>query len=284
MELNKEQLRKMQLVELEMLDEVDRVCRKHGIIYSMDSGTLLGAIRHKGFIPWDDDIDIAMLREEYEKFKRVLDELNPEICYFQDHDTDPEYRWGYAKLRRTGTEFIRLGQEHMKFKTGIAIDIFPLDDVPKSLIGQMWLDFRCFCMRKVLWSEVGKRTEKGFWKWWFSLLSHIPADAVFKRINRIARRSSNTSPNRVRNLLFPSYGKLDNIAPLRERYGMPKEWFSDLAEYEFEGKRFWGPKDYDAYLSYTYGNYMELPPADKRESHIPFSYINFGDEVLGEKQ
>ena len=143
-ELTQEQLRKMQQIEVEMADELDRVCRKHNIRYSLDGGSMLGAVRHKGFIPWDDDMDFCMLREDYEKLKAVSNELNPDICFFQDHDTDPNYRWGYAKLRRTGTTFVRLGQEHMKYKTGIAIDIFPLDDVPKSLIGQMLQDFYCF--------------------------------------------------------------------------------------------------------------------------------------------
>ena len=82
-ELSKEQFRKMQLVELEMLKEFDRVCTKHKINYVIFGGTMLGAVRHKGYIPWDDDADITMLREDYEKFKEHMDELNPDICYFQ---------------------------------------------------------------------------------------------------------------------------------------------------------------------------------------------------------
>ena len=67
---------------------------------------------------------------------------------FQDHDTDPEYRWGYGKLRRTGTTYVRVGQEHLKCKTGVFIDVFPMDDIPHSTIGQMLNDFYCFCLRK----------------------------------------------------------------------------------------------------------------------------------------
>ena len=113
-ELTPEQIRTMQLLELDMLKELDRVCRENGIMYTIFGGTLLGAVRHKGFIPWDDDADVCMLRGEYEKFKRVANQLNPEICFFQDHTTDPEYRWGYGKLRRTGTTYIRAGLEHIK--------------------------------------------------------------------------------------------------------------------------------------------------------------------------
>ena len=102
-ELTPKQFRKMQLTQLDMLVDFDRVCRKHGINYVIFTGTLLGAVRHKGFIPWDDDADIGILREDYEKFKKVSNELNPEICYFQNHETDPEYRWEYGKLRRSNT-------------------------------------------------------------------------------------------------------------------------------------------------------------------------------------
>lgn len=79
-----------------MLVEVDHICRRHDIKYVISYGTLLGAIRHGGFIPWDYDSDICMLREEYEKFKRVANELDPDICYFQDHDTDENYLWSYG--------------------------------------------------------------------------------------------------------------------------------------------------------------------------------------------
>ncbi len=110
-ELSPEQFRRMQLVELDMLVEFDRVCRDNNIDYVLFGGSLLGAVRHQGYIPWDDDADIGMLREDYDRFKQHLNELDSSICYFQDHDTDPEYRWGYGKLRRTGTKYIRVGQE-----------------------------------------------------------------------------------------------------------------------------------------------------------------------------
>ena len=103
----------------EMLEKICFVLNKYNIDYMLSGGTLLGAVRHNGFIPWDDDSDIAMLREEYEKFRKVAHEMDPSICYFQDHFNDPEYLWQYGKLRRTGTTFVRAGQEHMKGKNEI---------------------------------------------------------------------------------------------------------------------------------------------------------------------
>ena len=271
-----EDFRKLQLLELDLLVELDRVCRKNHIVYQIWAGTQLGAVRHKGFIPWDDDADIVMLREEYEKFRKVTDQLDPQICFFQDHDNDPEYRWQYGKLRRTGTKYIRLGQEHIKCKTGVFIDVFPLDDVPISTFGQMLQDLHCFVLRKILWSEVGKYSEKGIKKGLYCLLSKIPTDFVFRQIDRYARRSRNSSPNKVRTLCYTSIGKLYYKHPLDERYGMPKEWFRRTKTFEFEGKQLIGLEDYDDYLRFSYGNYMELPPPEERGQHAPVSDYDFG--------
>lgn len=274
-ELSQEQFRKMQLVELDMLVEFDRVCRKNNINYVLFGGSLLGAVRHKGFIPWDDDADIAMLREDYELFKKHMYEMNKEICYFQDHETDPEYRWGYGKLRRTGTKYVRVGQEHLKCKTGIFVDVFPMDDTPLSVLGQVLQDRYCFCLRKILWSEVARVNTVGLKKLWFTLLSKIPVSLPFSGFNVFIKKSKNNTPNKVRCLSFPATGTLYKKNRLSERYGMPKSWFAERTELEFEGKHFFGSKDYDTVLKYIYGDYMVLPDTKEREQHSPFSDIEF---------
>lgn len=269
--------RKMQLLQLDMMVELDRVCKANNITYQIWAGTQLGAVRHKGYIPWDDDADIVMLREEYEKFRKVAYQLKNDICFFQDHANDRDYRWGYGKLRRTGTKYIRLGQEHIKCKNGVFVDIFPLDDIPTSTIGQIIQDFHCFCIRKIMWSEVGKYNEKGILKVLYSLLSMIPIDYAFRQIDWYARRSKNSTPNKVRTLCYTSIGKLYYKHPLKERYGMPKRWFLNTRQFEFEGETLEGLKDYDEYLRYSFGNYMELPPVNERIQHAPVSDYDFGE-------
>lgn len=275
--LTPEEFRKMQLLELEMLKDFDRLCTEHNIRYTIFGGTLLGAVRHKGYIPWDDDADIAMLREDYEKFKKVAHLLNQDICYFQDHTTDPEYRWGYGKLRRTGTTFIRVGQEHLKCKTGVFVDVFPMDDIPKSTIGQIANDIYSCCLRKILWSEVGKyaKGESKFKRALFKQLSKIDTKKVFKRLDKMANKSRNDSDNRVRTLLFPATGTLYRKNSIKTRYGMPKRWFTELERYQFEDTMLWGTKDYDGILEYIYDDYMKLPPEDKRDPHSPVSEYSF---------
>ena len=276
--LTPQEFRKMQLLQLDMLVELDKVCQKHNIKYVIFAGTLLGAVRHKGYIPWDDDADIAMLREDYEKFKKVANELNPNLCYFQDNTTDPYYRWGYGKLRRTGTTYVRVGQEHLKCKTGVFIDIFPMDDCPKSVIGQMLQDFYCFCLRKILWSEVAKmdRTLPWYKILWFKMISNISHNWVFNVVSKMTSKSKNSSPNRVRNLLFPAIGKLYVRNSLKTRYGMPKKWFLDTAVYSFEGHNLQGTKDYNDILTYIYGDWNKLPPVEKRVVHAPVSSYDLG--------
>lgn len=278
-ELTPVQFRKIQLTELDMLVEFDAVCRKHNINYVLFGGSLLGAVRHKGYIPWDDDADIGMLREDYEAFKKVASEMDASICYFQDHDTDPEYRWGYGKLRRTNSIYVRVGQEHLKSKTGIFVDVFPMDDVPISIFGQIIQDRIVYCLRKVLWSEVARVNTHGFWRVWFTILSKIPVDWVFKLFKKYEKKSKNSKPNRVRCLAFPATGTLYKKNPLLLRYSMPKEWFINRKEYEFEGKMLYSSSDFDTVLTCIYGDYMKVPPENKREQHSPFSVIKFQDEV-----
>ena len=122
--LTNKEIQQIQKVELEMLIEFDRICRKYDITYSIDGGTLLGAIRHGGFIPWDDDADVIMNRSEYEKFLKVVDEeLDNSRFYFQDVNRTIGYRWGYGKLRRKYTKFIRLNQEFMPYEQGVFMEI-----------------------------------------------------------------------------------------------------------------------------------------------------------------
>ena len=213
-ELSPSEFKRIQEMELELLIELDRVCRLHHINYVIWGGTMLGAIRHKGFIPWDEDADVAMLREDYEKFKLIVTDLTPSICFFQDNTTDPYYRWGYGKLRRTGTKYVRLGQEHIKCQTGVFLDIFPYDDIPRWLPLQMLQDFYCYCLRKITWSEVGKKTTTGVKGLWFSLLSKIPIQWVYNRLSWISKKSSNKSPNRVTCLMYTAIGKLYYKSPL----------------------------------------------------------------------
>lgn len=264
-QLNEEMLRQLQMIQLEMLIEVDRICKKYCIHYNIIAGTLLGAIRHRGFIPWDDDADVALLRPEYEKFRKVCKtELDKSRFIFQDHRNTKGYRWGYGKLRRKNTLFLREYQEHLPYMQGIFIDIFPLDGVPDNYFLRSIKNFECFCVRKILWSKVGKVAEKNFWKKQvYKLLDMIPERNVFYYYHKMIRIANQKKTRMVRILTFPTPN---------DEYGYYRNWYENSVDTVFEGKVLQGIKDFDSYLSFKFGEYMELPPIEKRKLH-PVSMI-----------
>lgn len=258
--LTKEELRKLQMVELELLEEVHRICEKCGIHYNIIAGTLLGAVRHGGFIPWDDDADVALLRPEYEKFRRACQtELDTTRFYFQDHRNTPGYRWGYGKLRRKDTLFLRNNQEHMPYEQGVFIDVFPLDYVPNNYVLRSLHNFKCFTYRKFFWSEVGRIADKSkFMRTVYGIMSKVPEKKLKNSFNRFVEKTNKKKTNWVRILTFPTPNK---------EYGYRTKWYESSNDIVFEGITFKGIKEYDEYLSFKFGNYMELPSEEQRKVH-----------------
>jgi len=265
--LSDQELRKLQLDLLEMLIEVDRICRKYQIAYSLDGGSLLGAVRHGGFIPWDDDVDVIMRRKEYQRFyKACKRELDQKRFTLQEYRTDKNYRWGYAKLRRKGTEFVRLGQEHMQSTRGIFLDIFVVDNVPDGYILRRLHYMACYVIRKLLYSELGmKEASSGLKRKWFGCLYRVvPRDTIFSWRNRIAGRCNRKRTTLVSHMTYPyPHGK----------YGMPAECFDEMMDMQFEGYSFRVFKEYDNYLRELYGDYRKLPPKEERKAHLSVSKI-----------
>ncbi|MCI8852952.1 MAG: LicD family protein [Lachnospiraceae bacterium] len=257
--LGEHDLIELHKIELELLIEMDRICRKHNILYSIDGGTLLGAIRHKGFIPWDDDADVIMNREAYQKFISVVDkELDSSKFYFQDMNRTKGYRWGYGKLRRQNTEFIRLNQEHMPYKQGIFLDVFVCDNVPDNYLLRCVCNFHSFIYRKILYSEIGKNVAKGFSKIIYQILNQISEQRLKKSYNAYVKYRNRKHTNTVKCLTFPACNKT---------YGYKRNWYEETIDIEFENVILKGCKDYDEYLTFLYGDYMKLPPIEKRKVH-----------------
>lgn len=268
--ISEEELKQIQAVQQELIQEVQRICQKCGIHFNMVGGTMLGAIRHKGYIPWDDDADIGFLRAEYEKFREACKtELNHEKYYMQDLRDTEGYRWGYGKLRRRDTEFIRLNQEFMPYEQGISIDLMPFDNVPDSDFARIVHKLICFLYRKTFWSAVGSRTEKNaFKKKIYEFLYLIPEDWLVKSYQRWINHCIKLGHTKqVRILTFPTPKRV---------YGYDREWYTDLKLYEFEGYQFPGARDYDGYLKVKYKNYMDMPPIEKRKVH-PISRLKLPD-------
>lgn len=264
-------LRKIQLIQLSLLKEADRICRKNDIPYVIIAGTLLGAVRHKGFIPWDDDADIALLRKDYDCFVEACKkDLDTDQFYFQDHRVTPGYRWGYGKLRRKDSLFLREHQEHMPYEQGIFIDVFPLDAVPQSHTGRIIKNFECFLVRKMLYAPVGRIADKNAAKRAvYDLLSRVPDGIVFKYLERLIGRAAKTRSDWVRILMFPTPN---------DEYGYRRIWYQKRKEILFEGDLFYGIEDTDGYLTFKFGDYMTLPPESGRKTH-PVSRLKLPEEI-----
>ena len=268
--LSDEELKQVQNIQKELISEVKRICQKCNIHFGMVGGTMLGAIRHRGYIPWDDDADIGFLRTEYEKFREACKtELNYDKYYMQDLRDTEGYRWGYGKLRRKNTEFIRLNQEFMPYEQGISIDLMPFDNVPDGWLAKRVHFFRCFLYRKLFWSEVGSKEEQNIWiRLVYKIMRLIPMKRVIKSYQRFIDNGQKKKTHLVRILTFPTPKGV---------YGYERKWYTRLGMYQFDDMMLPGAKDFDGYLKVKYGNYMELPPVYKRKTH-PISKLKLLEE------
>lgn len=261
-------IRRVQKVELEILLEFDRVCKANNIKYHLFAGTLLGAIRHNGFIPWDDDIDVCMLREDYEKFLIVGKECLDGDYFLQTYETDENYINQFAKIRKNNTIFLQDDVVGTNIHQGFYIDIFPFDNVePYTLVGRVQrniLNILRYMTKCRLKNKVNK-TRNSFSRY-FRLFIHyfikiIPKKPMDKMITNIACMFNNKNTKYVGEL---SHG---TAKYLYDRFTVEKNIFYDTIEWEFEGHKFPIPRKYDYVLTKNYGDYMIPPPLEQQKPH-----------------
>ena len=237
---------------LEILIEVDKVCKKHGIKYVLDSGTLLGAIRHKGFIPWDDDIDITMLREDYDKFVKVANSELSSPFYFEDSTMNKHFPNIFGKCFNMETLYLEKQTKHLKCPHGIWLDIFPCDNV---IIEKKRKQCRFVASINMV-RCIKQKTEKFAPRH----ILYLPLLILpIKWLNKLAERQ------------MRKYNKkqLDYVCPICQsgvsKPAFKRTMFTDTIDVDFCGYKFPVPREYDEYLKGYYKNPMELPPEEKRK-------------------
>ena len=267
--MDRETLEKVHTIELEIAVEIKRVCNKLGITYFLDKGTLLGAVRHKGFIPWDDDIDIGMLRSDYDRFIKEAEAVLDSKYYLQTYRNDKYYANSFARVRKKDTVFKEFGASAYLENNGIFVDICAYDvltenDDKRRKQGAFLDRYVMYLQAKTYSRPWGYTTNK------FEIFK-IKTKLAFYRLILINKSKEDIINAYEKELTLYNEEQSVNLYAhsISVRYGqiiIPRECFDEFIELPFEGVEFTCPGDCDLFLKAEYGNYMVMPPEEECDS------------------
>ncbi len=249
-------------IQLELLGEFRRLCEENSIPYILYGGTLLGAVRHRGYIPWDDDIDVALPREEFEKFMSICDQELRKGFFLQTFSSDPEYSNQFAKLRKDGTVFLEEKVADRSMHHGIFIDIIPLDRISDcSLMNDLLsTHLRAISVAITIIDSLLRNRKISIIKF-----SHPLLKTQYKLITLYKNRKT----SRI--------GQLCNGPNRWRKRNFHPDVCSDIVFMDFEGDLFPVPKDYHAILTKMYGRYTELPKPNNRITSHEIKHLDTGE-------
>jgi lipopolysaccharide cholinephosphotransferase len=265
-QLDSATLTKLHIVQVQILDEMVRICEKYNLTYFLAYGTLLGAVRHKGFIPWDDDIDITMPRKDYERFLELCNTELHNDYYIADVPFMRIIPW--LRLCKKNTLFVADYITNESDYFGIYIDIFPGDNVPKNALLQ-YLRYNLIRIGNIsLFLKDGRLNYRDI---------KNPIERIIAQLIKILTNRSDFSTLfnlRKKIMTFYNNRKTGLIANSISTYGYKKETFLEsiiypLGKIEFEGKYYSCPNNADLFLKHVYGDYMQVPPIEERKTHNP---------------
>lgn len=268
----------VQEIEYEMLVEFDRVCKILHIPYQLTHGTLLGAVRHKDFIPWDDDVDVCMLRADFDRFVKECSKLLDDKYFLQTAKTDPKSVVQFAKIRMNGTVYENGVDNLADSHTGIWIDIFPMDKIKPGTINEKIQYFEVAVLYALITSTIKNRVVlcRTFWKrqlrkFFYSLMQIVPKSFIEQRLYRVMTRYEKEDVDYVscyaNGVGWNYYGYIRKL-----------DGFYDVIYMTFHKAMFPVPGNYDEILTKVYGEYMKLPAAVKRKPHHGVTKVAIGNE------
>ena len=234
--------------QLDIASEIDRICRKNHIKYSLYGGSVIGAVRHNGFIPWDHDIDIAMPRRDYEKFIKICKKDLSDNYFFSCYKTEDLYPNNWGKMRNTTTVFLEQELAELPIHNGVFVDVHPIDNIIPAFLGiQVKMAGFWSCVHHV---KIGYDKRKNWKTRVYKLFSVLPLSTINWLRDITMRMFQPFQTKYVYKIAHPNLGV----------YPIPRNTFEDLIEHSFEDKVFFIPRNYDEFLTKRYGNYMDYPP------------------------
>ena len=250
------QLNELKKIQLNILDAVNDFCRLNNITYYLACGTLLGAIRHKGYIPWDDDIDIVMPRPDYLKFLKTFKSENLEILSIYNNNKCP---FSFAKVMDIRTQIIE--STNIKQVIGINIDIFPLDGLPTNIKSSNWHFYKLMFYSKLCVVKTLNISKRHSFRKNISLFIAKIFTFFFPKMDKLGMKYDYTKCDYAGILVFP-------VSPAER---LIKSNFKSGGTTEFCGKQYPIPVGYDTWMRNIYGDYMQLPPKNKQVSNHSFN-------------
>lgn len=249
-------------VELDILRTFHEFCIRNNLRYSLTYGSLIGSVRHGGFIPWDDDIDVMMLREDYEKMLELWKKEGPADYILQDYREIPDYPNNFAKIRKNHTAYVQSEDEKMKsYHKGIFIDIFPIDRYPEGFLDQKI--FRAACMVNLLFSRGYPSGSTGIFVTCQKMLLNFGSKRRTKILNRTEKIISRWNQNqKLGTVISCSMRGLNTVHS--------NSLMDRLVLVNYQGTEVLQTEEFDLFLKKQYGNYMEFPPEEERVlRHLP---------------
>jgi len=250
-------LRQLQLTQLELLKIFDRVCRKYDIKYSLYAGSLLGAVRHQGFIPWDDDLDVCMARSEYDRFIQAWEQEPPEGYVLQNKENAPDFWQSFSKIRKDHTTFMMYETEKGKFHTGIFLDIFPIDRIPNGKLNRMM--FKWHCMKYQLLTREFVPPLSGTV---VRLGSKVILACIPKFRREAVRQKTLKKLTRYNDQKDLETIAIETMASIRKPFAA--DMLDEYVYLPFEDGEFMCFAGWEDHLRRKFGDYMQLPPEEER--------------------
>ena len=258
-------LEELKVIELDILKMFHTFCIEHNIRYFLAYGTLLGAIRYKGFIPWDDDVDVLVPREDYDRLLKIFKDSNQYHLYA--FERNEKYCYPFAKLCDTRTRLVETFYPNNGVNLGVNIDIFPLDNWDNDLqkaqkeVHRIRKLNACLSYMKVEKPQTNNPIRYAAWSVVIAFCKMRGSAHYIKKVIQECVKAKQTGSRYVGAKAWPIWG---------ERGIIPAEAFSDSIDIEFEGEMFPAPVGYDTYLRCLYGDYLPEPPVEKRKTHHNF--------------